>query len=88
MAAECRDVFAGEHRMCVRLGRLVAQPRHDGNAVVAKDHEAVVHVAHHARELELEDVVEAVDHIVGEIRIKVGIGHVVLASVRVVGRAC
>ena len=48
--AESRDVLSGDTRMPKRFSRLVAQPLHDRDAVVAEDHEGVVRVAHDASE--------------------------------------
>ena len=70
MAAEGGDVFARQHRVGVGFVALLAQPGDDRDAVVAEDHEAVVHVAHHAGELELEDAVEALDHLLGQFRVE------------------
>src|SRR5580658_7356514 len=61
MAAESRDVLAGLYRVHLRLIRLAAQPGNDRDAVVAKDHEAVVQVAHQPGQLELENVLENLD---------------------------
>src|SRR5262245_35085038 len=44
--------------MHLRFVPLAAQPRDDRNAVVAKDHEAVVQVAHYSGQLQLEDAVQ------------------------------
>src|SRR5580658_141802 len=65
MAAESRDVLAGLYRVRLRLIRLAAQPGDDRDAVVAKDHEAVVQVAHQSRKLELQDVLENLEGLGG-----------------------
>src|SRR5207237_89310 len=61
MPAEIGDVLAGLDRVRLSLIRLAAQPADNRNAVMAEDHEAVMQVAHQARELELENVVERLD---------------------------
>ena len=70
MPAESGDVFARQDRVRVGLIGLVAQPGDDRNAVVAENHEAVVHVAHHAGEFELENAVQVVDDFLGEFGIR------------------
>src|SRR5690349_10028045 len=61
--------------MRVRFITLLAQPGHDGDAVVPEDHEAVVHVPHDARKLELENAIEAVDQFLDELAVQFGVGH-------------
>src|SRR5678815_4135282 len=59
MAAERRHVFAGHGRMVHTLRGLVAHPADDWNTRVAEDHQRVMHIADHARELELQNGIEA-----------------------------
>ena len=42
---------------------------------MAKDHEAVVHVAHHSRKLQLENMVQCRNHFFRELGIERRIGH-------------
>ncbi len=56
----------------LRLFGLITQPADDGNTVVTEDHEAVVHVTHEPRELQLEDAIEGGDDLFG-----LGIGECV-----------
>jgi hypothetical protein len=75
MAAERRDVLACLHGMRIGFGRLVAQPRDDRDPVVSEDHEAVVHVADDARQLELENPVETRDDLLRELGIERRVVH-------------
>src|SRR4030095_415091 len=59
MTAERRHVFAGHGRMVHTLRGLVAHPADDRNTRVAEDHQRVMQIADHARELELQNGIEA-----------------------------
>ena len=65
MAAKRGYVLAGHRRMAHALRGLVAHPADDRNARMSEDHQRVVYVAHHARELELEDGVQLGDDFLG-----------------------
>ena len=44
-----------------RFGGLIAHPLRNGYAGVAEDHQRIVHVAHDASELSVENAVETLD---------------------------
>src|SRR5881397_763591 len=74
MAAERRYVLAGHGRMVHALRGLVAHPADDRNTRVAEDHQRVMQIAHYARELELQNGIEATDDFLG-IDLVVFTGH-------------
>src|SRR5579863_10176621 len=65
VSAQTRYVLASLHRVSLGLVRLAAQPPNDRDAVVAEYHEAVVQIAHQARELELQDAIQGTDDLLG-----------------------
>src|SRR2546428_3641548 len=77
MAAERRHVFAGHGRMVHTLRGLVAHPADDRNTRVAEDHQRVMQIADHARELELQNGIETAYDFLG-IDLVMFTGHDVL----------
>src|SRR5713101_5522405 len=84
MPAKGGYVLAGHRGVAHALRGLAAHPADDRNARVAEDHQRVMYVAHHAREFELEDGVEAGDDFLGVDRV-VFAGH---ASLLVCASEC
>src|SRR5499425_304176 len=79
VAAKRRYVLAGHRGVVHALRGLVSHPAYDRNARVTEDHQRVMYIAHHPRELELEDSVEADDDLLA-IDLVVFAGHGVLRA--------
>src|SRR3989442_6485511 len=74
MAVERRHVLAGHGRMVHTLRGLVAHPADDRITRVAEDYQRVMQIADHARELELQNGIEAAYDFLG-IDLVVFTGH-------------
>src|SRR4029077_21222527 len=74
MATQRRYVLAGHRGVIHALRGLVTHPANDRNARMAEHHQRVVEVAHHSRELTLEDGDETSDDFLG-IYLSVFTGH-------------
>ena len=64
VSTERRDVLSSNMSMVERLRRLVAKPLHDGDSVMAKDHQRVVRISNDSRELGFQNLVELIDNFI------------------------